>query len=87
MYSNDSGLSRNGVLKALTWPVSSKFVVVYGTTTDVTSQGESRHTRGSTQNAEDSQPAILALMTSLPLWSIYKTGEIDDFLVDDAHLC
>lgn len=86
VYSTDSGLSRDGVLKALTWPFSSKFVVVYGTTTDVASQGGSRHTRSSTQNTEDSQPAILAIMTSSPLWSIYKTGEIDDFLVSDRHL-
>lgn len=86
VYSTDSGLSRDEVLKALTWPSSSKFVVVYGTATDVASQGGSRRTRSSTRNTEAKQPAILAIMTSSPLWSIYKTGEVDDFLVGDEHL-
>lgn len=86
MYSTDSDLSRDGVLKALTWPFSSKFLVVYGTTIDVASQKSSRRTRSSTQNTEDSQTAILAVITSSPLWSIYRTGKIDDFLVDDTHL-
>lgn len=88
LYSGESGLSRDGVLKALTWPFSSKLVVVYGTAaTDVASREEgSRQTRSSTRNAEASQPAILAIMTSSPLWCVYKTGAIDDFLVGDAHL-
>lgn len=86
LYSTHSGFSRDEVLKALSWPFSSKFVVVYGTTTDVASQAGSNHTRSSTRSTEASQPAILAIMTSSPLWSIYKTGEIDDFLVGDEYL-
>lgn len=87
VYSSDAGLSRDEVLNALTWPFSSKLVVVYGIATDAVFQGGSRHTRrSSARNTEASEPAILAIMTSSPLWSIYKTGEIDDFLVGDEHV-
>ncbi|OAA58009.1 hypothetical protein SPI_06894 [Niveomyces insectorum RCEF 264] len=86
-----AGLSRGGVLAALTWPYSSKLVVVYGHVTvddaAASSKNGARPTRSRVRATDERrQPAMLAVMTSSPLWCTYETGHIDDFLVDDMHV-
>lgn len=90
MHPRESDLSRNEILQSLTWPYSSKFIIIYGMSiskTYLTTQSEeTRSTRSRTQqNAKASQPAVLTIMTSSPLWCRYKTGAINDFIVDDTH--
>lgn len=85
-----AGLSRDGVLAALTWPYSSKLVVVHGHVTVGDAAASIKNSAGPTRSsarATDArrQPAMLAVMASSPLWCTYKTGEIDDFFVDGMH--
>lgn len=80
----DSGLSRDEVVKALTWPYGPKLAVIHGITTALASGPWS--ILSSPRDGPYGQRAIFAVLTSSPLWCTFETGETTDFLVGEAHV-